>query len=84
MKIKRDPVMTTMTFSTDSESELRRFCAYCSTAEGYAAPMSLAAASHHEAAFDFADYWHGDGVIGVIVTDEMTGERACFTMDVGH
>jgi hypothetical protein len=66
-----------------SNTELRRFCAYCSTAEGYAAPLLVESASFHDAACDFADHWHGEGEIGVLVVDDESGEEARFTLHLG-
>jgi hypothetical protein len=64
-------------------TELRRFCAYCSTAEGYSAPLRLEAPDFHDAAVHFAEHWHGDGELGVLVIDEESGEQACFSLDLG-
>ncbi|MEO8813370.1 MAG: DUF5961 family protein [Caulobacteraceae bacterium] len=61
----------------------RRFAAWCGNAESHRSDFVTEAASFEDAALLFAGRWLGDGAqCRIVVIDQETGERHCFTLDL--
>jgi hypothetical protein len=66
-----------------SPPEPRTFVLRCSSPGEGPGPVRIEAGSMLEAAMDYAEHWPQCGLVGVEVYDPATGERDCFTLDVG-
>jgi hypothetical protein len=63
--------------------EPRTFVLRCSSPGEGPGPVRIEAASMLAAALNYAEHWPQCGLVGVEVLDPATGERSCFTLDVG-
>ncbi|HZZ35196.1 MAG TPA: DUF5961 family protein [Caulobacteraceae bacterium] len=63
--------------------EPRTFRAHCSNDEAPPTALLIPADSFEAAALIFAETWHGESEsLRIVVVDDASGERQCFTVDL--
>jgi hypothetical protein len=66
-----------------SPDEPLTFRAHCANDDAAPGTFLIPAASFEEAALVFDEHWHGEGEsLRIMVVDEASGERRCFTVDL--